>query len=582
MIAHPWLVSGVQAAVVVAGVLLFAAIPKGFFPQEDTGQIVGGIRCEARAFLPAHADQAAQFSAVLENDPAVAHVVGFTGGGQTNSGNMFASLKLRSERADSADRVIARLTRQLSRIPGASLFLQSTQDIRVGGRQSNAQYQFTLHDDDLAELYAWAPKLLQAMQRIPLLTQVNSDLQQGGLEVDLSIDRKTASRLGVTTSQIDNALYDAFGQRQVSTIYNALNQYHVVMEVAPKYWQDPSMLRQLLVTTSGGGVGGTQATNAVAGTVSGSGQATTATAVAEDEQRNLATNQLAASGKAANASTGSAVSAFRETMVPLKTAICYTPGKTPLAVNHQNTFVAGTISFNLVPGVSLSSAVTAIDQAMAQADAPASVHGSFQGTAQAYQKSLADEPFLIVAALAAIYVVLGVLYESTIHPITIMSTLPSAGVGAILALWVCGLEFSIIALIGVFLLIGIVKKNAIMMIDFALVAQRTENLPARDAIYRACVLRFRPIMMTTVAAMLGAVPLAVGFGEGAELRRPLGVTIIGGLLVSQLLTLYTTPVMYLMLDRLRGWIASTWKRRFGRRPAVDAALRSFASEEDTS
>ncbi len=581
VIAHPWLVTGVQLAVVVGGLMLFSAIPKGFFPQEDTGQIVGGIQADQSISFQLMRTKLRQFSGILEKDPAVAHVVGFTGGGQTNSGFMFASLVPRGERADSADRVIARLSRQLSQIPGASLFLQSTQDIRMGGRQSNAQYQFTLQDDNLEELYTWAPKILQAMQRVPMLTQVNSDLQQGGLEVDLDIDRQTASRLGVTTSQIDNTLYDAFGQRQVSTIYNPLNQYHVVMEVAPQYWQDPSMLRQLFVSTSGGSVGGTQATNAVAGTVTGSGQTSSASAVAQDALRNLATNQLATSGNAASASTGAAVSAFAETMVPLAAVTRYAPGKTPLAVNHQNTFVASTISFNLVPGASLSNAVTAIHEAMAQAGAPASIHGSFQGTAQAYQKSLADEPFLILAALAAIYIVLGVLYESTVHPVTIMSTLPSAGVGAILALWVCGMEFSIIALIGVFLLISIVKKNAIMMIDFALVAQRTEKLSAHDAIYRACVLRFRPIMMTTVAAMLGAVPLAVGFGEGAELRRPLGVTIIGGLLVSQLLTLYTTPVMYLMLDRLRGRIAGAWQRRFGRRPAAPAG-RPLTPGESTS
>jgi multidrug efflux pump len=504
-----------------------------------------------------------QFSAVLEKDPAMSHVVGFTGGGQTNSGFMFASLKPRSERPETSDQIIQRLSRQLSKIPGANLFLQSGQDIRVGGRQSNAQYQFTLQDPDLAELYQWGPKILDVMQKIPQLTQVNSDLQQGGLEADLVIDRNTAGRLGITTSQIDNTLYDAFGQREVSTIYNPLNQYHVVMEVAPQYWQSPATLKDVFVSTAGGGVGGTQSTNAVAGTVVGSGQTSSASAIAQDTLRNLATNQIAATGKS-QASTGSAVSAFTETMVPLAAVTHYEPGKTPLAVNHQGSFVASTISFNLVPGESLSQAVTLIRKGMDKLGVPPTLRGEFQGTARAFQQSLANQPFLIAAALGAIYIVLGILYESTIHPITIMSTLPSAGVGAILALLVTGLEFDVFSLIGIFLLIGIVKKNAIMMIDFALVAQRHDGLSAHDAIVRACVLRFRPIMMTTVAAMFGALPLALGTGEGAELRRPLGITIIGGLMLSQLLTLYTTPVTYLVLDRFRGWLSANWHRRADR------------------
>jgi len=563
VVEFPLLVTGIQVAVVVLGLVLFALVPKGFFPQEDTGQIIGGVQADQSISFQLMRTKLHQFSAILEKDPAMDHVVGFTGGGQTNSGFIFAALKPRSERKDSADRVIQRLSRQLSSIPGASLFLQSTQDIRMGGRQSNAQYQFTLQDSDLAELYQWGPKILQAMQKIPQISQVNSDLQQGGLEADLDIDRPTAARLGVTTSQIDNTLYDAFGQRQVSTIYNPLNQYHVVMEVAPQYWQDPVTLKSLFVSTSGGGVGGTQSSNAVAGTVSSGKQASAASAVAQDALRNLATNQITATGHG-SASTGAAVSAFSETMVPLAAVTHTSIGKTPLAVNHQGSFVASTISFNLVPGASLSDAVASIHAAMAQLGVPASVHGDFQGTARAFQQSLADEPYLIAAALAAIYIVLGVLYESTIHPLTIMSTLPSAGVGAILALLLFHLEFSIFALIGVFLLIGIVKKNAIMMIDFALSAQRQEGLSAQDAILRACALRFRPIMMTTVAAMLGALPLALGSGEGAELRQPLGITIIGGLLLSQLLTLYTTPVMYLVLDRLRERTGRAWRRHFGR------------------
>ncbi|SPJ15627.1 multidrug efflux system, subunit C [Burkholderiales bacterium] len=566
VVAHPVLVIGVQIAIFVLGVVLFVLAPKGFVPQEDTGQIIGGVQADQSISFQSMRKKMHQFSAILEKDPAVDHVVGFTGGGQTNSGFMFASLKPRSERTESSDRVIDRLSKQLSKIPGANLFLQSGQDIRIGGRQSNAQYQFTLQDTDLQELYQWGPKILAVMRRIPQLMQVNSDLQQNGLESDLVIDRKTAARLGITTSQIDNTLYDAFGQRQVSTIYNTLNQYHVVMEVAPQYWQDPATLKDVFISTAGGGVGGTQSTNAVAGTVVGSNQTSSASVVAQDTLRNLATNQIAASGHT-TASTGSAVSAFAETMVPLAAVAHYEVGKTPLAVNHQGSFVASTISFNMAPGASLSDAVALIRAEMTKLGVPPTLHGEFQGTARAFQQSLDNEPVLIAAALAAIYIVLGILYESTIHPITIMSTLLSAWVGAFVALLIFGMEFDIFSLIGVFLLFGIVKKNAIMMIDFALVAQRQDGLSAHDAIIRACVLRFRPIMMTTVAAMFGALPLALGTGEGAELRRPLGITIIGGLMLSQLLTLYTTPVTYLILDRFRGWIRANWGR--GSQPVTD-------------
>ncbi|HXW64475.1 MAG TPA: efflux RND transporter permease subunit [Burkholderiaceae bacterium] len=567
VVAHPVLVVCSQIAVLAIGGVLFAIVPKGFVPQEDTGQIMGGMQADQSISYQLMSKKLHQYSAILEKEPMIDHVVGFTGGGQTNSGYMFAALKPRSQRTDSSDRVIARLSKDLALIPGANLFLQSGQDIRMGGRQSNAQYQFTLQDTDLEELYQWGPKILQAMRRIPQLTQVNSDQQQGGLEADLTIDRASAGRLGLTVSQIDNTLYDAFGQRQVSTIYNALNQYHVVMEVAPKYWQDPTTLKDVFISTAGGAVGGTQSTNAVAGTVVGTNQASSASAIAQDTLRNLATNQITASGRS-TASTGSAVSAFSETMVPLAAVAHFEPGKTPLAVNHQGIFVASTVSFNLVPGASLSQAVALIHKEMEKLGVPPTLRASFQGTARAFQESLANEPVLIAAALAAIYIVLGILYESTIHPITIMSTLPSAGVGAILALLICGLEFDIFSLIGVFLLIGIVKKNAIMMIDFALAAQRHEGLSAHDAIIRACVLRFRPIMMTTVAAMFGALPLALGAGEGAELRRPLGITIIGGLMLSQLLTLYTTPVTYLVLDRLRGWISRKLRRGTGGSVAV--------------
>jgi multidrug efflux pump len=448
-------------------------------------------------------------------------------------------------------------------VAGARLFLQAVQDIRIGGRQSNAQYQFTLQGDDLAQLYLWAPKLVDSLQQLPVLTDVNSDQQQNGLEIDLSIDRDTAARLGVSPSQIDNTLYDAFGQRQVSTIYNPLNQYHVVMEVAPRFWQSPDTLKEIYVSTSGGAVSGTQGTNAVAGTVAATTATldASATTIAADSARNQALNSISTVGHG-SASTGAAVTTAAERMVPLAAFSKFGPGKTPLAVNHQGTFVATTLSFNLAPGESLSAASDAIRLAMAQIGMPGSIHGSFQGTAAQFQNSLSNEPILILAALAAVYIVLGVLYESYIHPITILSTLPSAGAGAVLALQMFRTEFSIIALIGVILLIGIVKKNAIMMIDFALDAERNQGLSPRDAIYAASLMRFRPIMMTTMAAMLGALPLALGHGDGAEMRQPLGISIVGGLIVSQVLTLYTTPVIYLYLARFESWsrgLGRSWR-----------------------
>jgi multidrug efflux pump len=403
------------------------------------------------------------------------------------------------------------------------------------------------------------PKIAAELEKLPQLTDVNSDQEQKGLQTELVIDRATAARLGITTAQIDHTLYDAFVQRQVTHIYTPRNQYHVVMEVAPQYWQSPDTLNQIFISTAGGPVGGTQSTNARAGTVTrkpvpGAAPATSAASAAaqttSDAARNQATNAIANSGRSAT-STGAAVSTTRENMVPLSQVAHYEPGSTPLAVNHQGLFAASTISFNLKEGVALGEASQAVEQAMARLQVPATLRGTFQGTARVFQESLKNQPFLIATALLAVYIVLGVLYESYIHPITILSTLPSAGVGAVLALLLCRTEFSIMALIGVILLIGIVKKNAIMMIDFALAAERGEGLSPRAAIYRASVMRFRPIMMTTMAAMFGALPLAIGFGEGSEMRRPLGISIIGGLLVSQVLTLYTTPVIYLYLDRLR-------------------------------
>jgi len=449
-------------------------------------------------------------------------------------------------------KVVDRLRVALGNVPGARLFLVPRQDIRVGGRQSLATYQYALQADSMAELDEWAPKLVDALQTAPELTDVNSDRDQAGLETNLTIDRAAAARLGLTPSGIDSTLYDAFGQRQVSTIYNPLNQYHVVMEVAPRYLQDPSALHSIYVSTSGAAASGTQKTNALSGTVTVSGsRANTADLTAvSDSVRNQATNSIAATGHS-SASSGAAVSTAKEKMVPLAAFSHYGPGTTPLSVSHQGHFVTTTISFNLADGVSLGQATAAIQKAMADIRMPVTIHGSFAGTAKAFRSALNNELVLILAALVTIYVVLGILYESYIHPITILSTLPSAGIGALLALILAGAEFSIIALIGIILLIGIVKKNAIMMIDVALQAERNEGMAPQDAIYHACMLRFRPIMMTTFAALLGALPLALETGTGAEIRQPLGIAIVGGLIVSQLLTLYTTPVVYLCLDRLR-------------------------------
>ncbi len=609
---HSLLVLLVLLVTIVLNVALYVVVPKGFFPTQDTGRMMGGIVADQSISFQAMEKKLAQLMSIVQADPAVQHVVGFTGqgsggaGGQANTGRVFVALKPLSERSG-IDAVMSRLRRKLAVVPGARLFLVPIQDISVGGRQSNAAYQYTLQGDDTALLYEWAPKLLAALEHNPVLRDVNSDQQQKGLETDLHIDRAAASRLGLTISQIDNTLYDAFGQRQVSTIYSAQNQYHVVMEVAPRYWQSPETLKDVWVSTSGGTASGTSTTNSVVGTVSaatsnvrigaagsaitapsynnaiiatsttgtsaapayknasnsttGSSSATTAASIASSSQRNAANNALANTGKG-SASSGAAVSTSQETMVPLSVFSSYAPGDTPLAVNHQGLFVATTISFNLAPGKALGDATRAIDDAVRQIGMPASLHGSFAGTAQTFQQSLNSEPVLIAAALIAVYIVLGVLYESYMHPITILSTLPSAGVGAVLALLAFDTPFTIIALIGVILLIGIVKKNAIMMIDFALDAERTHNMDPRDAIFEACRLRFRPIMMTTMAAMLGALPLALSFGTGGELRRPLGISIVGGLMLSQVLTLYTTPVVYLYLDRARLATRRRWRKAF--------------------
>ncbi len=537
---------------VILNVALFVVVPKGFFPEQDTGLIIGMVQGDQSISFAAMKAKLTQLQAIVQHDKGVATVSGFTGGRATNSGFVFITLKPLAQRHVTATAIVARLRAPLARVPGVDLFLVPAQDLRVGGRQSNAEYQYTLQSDDSAALYEWVPKIVAALKNNPKLLDVNSDLQQGGLESDIVIDRPTASRLGVTPSEIDNTLYDAFGQRTVSTIYNPLNQYEVVMELAPRYLQTPDSLKQIYVSTSGGSASGASQTNAPAGSVSitapGSATSTVAT-VALDSATNQAINAIAASGHS-SASSGSAVSTNQETMVPLSAFATFRPGTAPISVNHQSGQLASTISFSLPAGVALGTAAGIIEATMNRLDVPLTIQGNFAGTAAAFQSSASSEPLLILAALAAVYIVLGILYESTIHPLTILSTIPSAGIGATLFLLILNTPLTIIALIGVILLIGIVKKNAILMIDFALQLERGEQMLPEEAIYKAAVLRFRPIMMTTFAAILGALPLAIGLGQGASLRQPLGITIIGGLIVSQVLTLYTTPVVYLFLDRL--------------------------------
>jgi multidrug efflux pump len=555
---HNALVLLVLAGVVVLNIVLLTMIPKGFFPIQDSGRMIGSMQADQAISFQAMSGKLTQMMQIVQHDPSVQNLVGATGAGggggasQSNTANVYVMLKPKGQRAN-IDVITTRLRRALSRVPGARMILVPIQDIRVGGRQSNAAYQYTLQADNTVEVSQFAPKLLAALQRDPNLTDVNSDQQQGGLETEVTIDRATASRLGLTASQIDSTLYDAFGQRSVSTIYNALNQYHVVMEVQPQYTQSADFLNQIWISTAAGTATGTATTNAPSGTVTAATSAATTSSGANginNSQRNAAQNAIATSGSS-SASAGAAVSTGQETMVPLSAVAQFSQGHTALSVNHQSQFVAITLSFNLAPGKSLSDATAAIDKATTALHMPADMTGGFAGTAQVFQQSLASEKMLVLAALLAVYVVLGVLYESFVHPITILSTLPSAGIGAVLALMLFNTEFSIIALIGVILLIGIVKKNAILMIDFALDAERNDGASSRDAIFQACLMRFRPIMMTTAAALLGALPLALAFGSGAELRRPLGISIVGGLLVSQVLTLYTTPAVYLVLDRLR-------------------------------
>jgi len=498
-------------------VYLYIDVPKGFFPQQDTGRIMGSVQAAQDISFEAMKEKMSQFVNIVMQDKAVQTIVGFAGGNtQYNTGRMFITLKPLNQRKESADRIIARLRKKLAVVPGATLYMQSAQDLTIGGRQSQAQFQYTLQGENLDDLNTWSPRLLQKLRTLPELRDVNTDQQDKGLEAQVIIDRDTAARLGVAAADIDNALYDAFGQRQVSIMYRQLNQYHVVMEVAPEFARSPEALENIYVRASNG------------------------------------------------------------TAVPLATFARFGPSNTPLAVNHQGQYPSVTLSFNLAQNVSLGQATQVIENAERSIGFPSTIKASFQGTAAAFQQSLANEPILILAALATVYIVLGVLYESYIHPITILSTLPSAGVGAILALKLTNNELNVMGLIGIILLIGIVKKNAIMMIDFALETERTAGKNSTESIYEACILRFRPIMMTTMAAMLGGLPLALGAGTGSELRRPLGITIVGGLIVSQALTLFTTPVVYIYMDRLRLWAG----RKRATRPGEAGPITASPSAAD--
>jgi multidrug efflux pump len=583
----------ILVAVIGLNVYLFIIVPKGFFPQQDTGQLNGGLRADQSISFQDMQLKLKAFVNLIHKDPAVDTVVGFTGGGRAGGGFMFVNLKPVGQRKDTGQAVIARLRPQLARITGVSLFLNPVQDVRMGGRMTTSTYQYTLQSANLVDLRTWAPRLAQAMKNEPALTDIDIDQQEAGVESFVNINTDSAARLGISSRDVDNALYDSYGQRQVSTIYSDLNQYHVIMEVAPRYRRTPDQLNDVYVPAGntsqtretaslkataavltapiGSSAASSPATAAGVGSVAASGStATTSGSIAGSASATptsiTAGSSVAASTSASpvtdvaytpanpalrDPSTGVALSTSSEHMVPLSAIAKFSTRSTATSINHQNTDLATTVSYNLAPGATLSDSQEAIRNAAAAIGMPSSVRGGFQGTARSFQDSSSQQPILIAAALIVIYIVLGMLYESYVHPITVLSTLPSAGVGAVFALLIFKMEFSIIALIGVFLLIGIVKKNAILIIDFALEAERTRGLSALQAVREASLLRFRPILMTTLAAALGALPLAIGFGEGAELRQPLGVAIIGGLIASQLLTLLTTPVVYLYLDRLR-------------------------------
>ena len=509
VLRHQAFMLGVMMGTIALAVYLYIVVPKGFFPQQDTGRLNGNILGSEDTSFQSISPKVQQYVSILMQDPAIDVVTSRTGS-RTNVARLNITLKPIGVRHATADQIINRLRPRLARVPGATLFLQPVQDVQIGGRQSNAQFQYTLQGDNTKDLLAWAPRVLQELRALPQLRDVNTDLQSNGLLAGLVIDRDTASRLGITASTLDNVLYDALGQRQISTMYKGMNQYHVVMEIDPRFQQSPDALNNLYVSS--------------------------------------------ASGEA----------------IPLSAFTHYEQSNAAIAVAHQGQFPAVTISFNLALNVPLGDAVTAIEGVERKIGLPSSIHPAFAGTAQAFQESLASEPYLILAALITVYIVLGCLYENYVHPITILSTLPSAGVGALLALLLTHTELTVIALIGIILLIGIVKKNAILMIDFALEAERNENNSPEESIYKACLLRFRPILMTTIAAMFGGIPIAVGHGNGAELRRPLGIAIVGGLLVSQLLTLYTTPVVYLYMDRLRAWLSGGKRLRRLDAPALPA------------
>ncbi len=560
VIDHSRLVGLLLIGLIVLNVALFRLVPSTFFPEQDNGILIGQIIADQNTSFQSMEKELRQLQQIVQTDPAVKSVIGFTGARALNTANVYVELKPLSQRRASADQVVQRLRPRLNRVAGARLYLQAVQDLHIGGRQSAAEYQYTLTSEDTAALYAWTPKLVAEIgKHRAQLVDANSDLQRNGLQTYVSIDRQTAMRYGFAPNQIDNVLYDAFGQRTVSTIFNPFNQYFVVMEVAPRYLQYPQMLNRMRFSTAAGNSTGTQQSQAQGSTVSGLSpyRATSAALAASSNtnslnasaQANAVTNSI--SNSRGGSSTGSADSTAAETMVPLPALASYRNSHTATQVNHQGGLVASTISFNLPPGGSLSRAGAAIEAAMHDLGMPAAIHGSFAGAGKVYAESMSTMPLLILAALTAVYIVLGILYENTVHPLTILSTLPSAGIGATLALLAFGTPFSVIALIGIILLIGIVKKNAIMMIDVAIHVQREQKIDARQAIHEAAVVRLRPIMMTTGAAVLGALPLAIGIGQDASLRQPLGITIMGGLILSQVFTLYTTPVIYLYLDRLR-------------------------------